>query len=75
MIMEDAYYDGKIPKNPFVRLKAPESQVKIEYYRDAYTDEELALIFEKAKETAERIHNFAKKIEKSIASWVFGPLF
>ena len=50
MIMEDAYYDGKIPKNPFVRLKAPESKVEIEYYRDAYTDEEVALIFEKAKE-------------------------
>ena len=55
MIMEDAYYDGKIPKNPFVRLKAPESQVKIEYYRDAYTDEELALIFEKAKEYCNKI--------------------
>ena len=55
MIMEDAYYDGKIPKNPFVRLKAPESKVEIEYYRDAYTDEEIALIFEKAKEYCNKI--------------------
>ena len=55
MIMEDAYYDGKIPKNPFVRLKPPESKVEIEYYRDAYTDEEIALIFEKAKEYCNKI--------------------
>ncbi len=49
MLMEEAYYNEEIPKNPFVRLKMPPSQVRVVNYRDAYTDEEIALILKKAK--------------------------
>ncbi|MBP3580411.1 MAG: helix-turn-helix domain-containing protein [Clostridia bacterium] len=33
MIMEEAYYNELIPKNPFIRLKMPASKVEIENYR------------------------------------------
>ena len=50
MLFEEAFNNEQIPTNPFLRLKVPPSQVNIQYYRDPYTDEEIALIFEKSKE-------------------------
>lgn len=50
MLFEEAFNNEEIPKNPFLNLKVPPSQVMIESYRNAYTDDEIALIFEKAKE-------------------------
>ncbi len=49
MIMEEAYYNELIPKNPFIRLKMPASKVEIENYRLPYSDEEIALVLKKSK--------------------------
>ena len=55
MLFEEAFNNEEIPKNPFLRLKVPPSQVVIESHRDAYTDDEIALIFDKAKEYCNKI--------------------
>ncbi len=55
MIMEEAFFEEQIPKNPFIRLRMPTSKVQIENTRLPYTDEEIDLIFEKSKEYCNKI--------------------